>query len=136
MLEDPARPHKPDGGALFSCWLVLKKYKELHIDIDLSISLPRSVDIQEVLTIMENEYFNNYPELILERHPKLGASYTLTFQFSILSYSCAPISFFEPELQKKIKMIDAIVHTLYIVEKNPQDKKALENLTNLLLEMQ
>lgn len=136
MLEDPERPHKPGGAPLFSCWIVLKQYNNIHISIDLSVSLPKAVDIHEILAIMGNEYFHNHPKLIHQRHPELGLCYTLDFEFSILSYSDTSLSFYGPELQKKINLIDEIVHTLYIIEKNPKDKKALTELTDLLLETQ
>ena len=136
MLEDPDRPHKPGGCPLFSCWISFKRYKNIMIDIDLSIYLPKAVDIQEILAILGNEYFNIHPKLTLVSDPDLGSLYGFDFDFGLGHNPYMLLSHHGPALQEKINKIDEIVQVLYAIESAPEDKENLERLTTLLLEMQ
>ena len=134
MLEDPNRPHKYGGNPLFSCWIVFKQFKFLSAKIDLSVYMPKAVDIKEILAIMSNDYFQFYPKLMMERDPYLGRCYAIEFEFPVDDNG--PGLNYGPNLKNKLTVLDDIVQTLYLIEKYPNDKSALTKLTDLLLEMQ
>lgn len=137
LLEDPDRPPIPGKASLFSCWLVFKLTNgRLSIYTNLSIYLSRSIDIQDILTIMDHPYFSNYPSLTVDDLPSLGPHYCLSFDSSISTSPSAPLLDLDSALKRKICLIEEIVNTLYIIEKDSQDKKAIEKLTDLLLEIQ
>lgn len=128
LLEDPNRPAASGTAPPWDCWLVLDLSNgNLHITMNLSVYLPRSIDIQSILTIMDNPRFDICPSLTLEDLPPAGQHYCLHFKRTVF--------LFESELQAKIKTVDQIITTLYIVEAAPQNKKALEKLTELLFEI-
>lgn len=137
MLEDPDRPPKPGNAALWSYWLTLNLYNDnLRIDTDLYVYLPRSADIQAILAIMDHPNFSTFLSLTLEELPPAGPHYCLRLEGSLSSCKFAPPSSFGPDLKRKIQAINKIAHTIYIIEANPQNKKALNQLTELLLMMQ
>jgi len=128
LLEDPNRPAAPGTAPPWDCWLALDKSTgNLHITMYLCVYLPRSIDIQSILAIMDSPRFDISPSLTLEDLPPAGPHYCLHFKRTL--------ALFESELQAKIKTVDQIVNTLYIVETDPQNKKALEKLTELLFEI-
>ncbi len=131
MLEDPDRPPTSESAVPWACRVILKRTNvDLAMDMNLDVYLPRSVDIKDVVAIMDHPYLTSYPSLTLEDFPQAGPHYCLHFAVAL------PPSAIGTTLKRKMHVLDGIVDTLYTIENNSKDKKALADLTELLLEMQ
>ena len=128
LLEDPNRPADSGTAPPWDCWLALVlSNSNLQITMNLSVYLPRVIDSQSILAIMDSPCFDICPSLTLEDLPPAGSHYCLHFKRTL--------SQFESYIQAKIKTVDQIVNTLYIVEADPQNKKAFKKLTELMFKI-
>jgi len=136
MLEDPDRPPLPEYEAPWYCFLNLKlECGMLTIGIDLDINLPVTVDIQEVLKIIDHPYIGDHPSLILIDLPSAGKQYCINIKGSYSTNSSVTLSGVDLWLQTRINAINEIVKILYMIEKKPDNKNLIDDLVEYLVEI-
>lgn len=125
MLEDPDRPAKPGTAPPWSCWLTIRQSGDTaRIGTDLYIYLARSIGFNVILSILEGTR-GSKPVLTIEDLPPGGLHYCLHFEIVQPGHD-------HWELQERILRIDRMIHTLYILEADPENQKALNELIEKL----
>ncbi len=136
LLEDPSRPPGINTDPVFDASLDFKHQNDqLSVDFNLTIELPITVDITEVLAILDHPYIGQFPSLTIQNTHRSGKRYCIHIDNSCISRTELGVYDIVTWINHRLDIIDHIVEVLYKIEKAPQNNNLFAELKNWLVEI-
>lgn len=136
ILEDPNRPPKPNYDPVFDAWFDFTlQNKQLYVDFNLMLEVPITVDVNEVLSIIDHPYIGQSPTLSIQNTHRSGKRYSININGNSIYSLEMGVSDITGWITKRIDILEAIVEILYQIEKEPSNNSLFSKLRYWLVEI-
>lgn len=136
IFEDPNRPPKPNYDSVFDAWLEFRRQNtQLSVDFNLILELPITVDINEVLAIIDHPYIGQSPTLSIQDTHRSGKRYSINVNGNSIYSLEMGTSDIIGWIKKRLNVLEQIVEILYQIEKEPSKNALFAKLRYWLVEI-